>query len=52
MKVELQAVINIMNTIEVRGAENLRRLLACINTMKAMLDILEKGGDSVENKAD
>lgn len=38
MKENLQSVLTVMETIEVHGRENLRRMLACMNTIKEMVE--------------
>ena len=42
MKDKLQAVMQVLETIEVHGKDNLRRLLACVNTLDEVLAALEK----------
>lgn len=51
MKNNLKAVLEILETIEVHGRENMRRMLACMNTVKEMVESLEReGGECGECK--
>ena len=42
MKSILQKLLHTLNQLDVRGEENVARLLACIRAVKAMLDALEE----------
>ena len=42
----IQAVINTMNTIEVRGMKNLDAMLGCIQTLEKVIESLAKEGDA------
>lgn len=45
MKEKLKSVLAVMDSIEVHGRENLRLMLACMNTLKEIAEATEpKGG--------
>ena len=45
----IQHIIKTMNLIEVRGADNLDRLLACIQTLERFDKALEEKGNADDN---
>lgn len=49
MHENLKAVLKVLETIDVHGRENLRGLLACINTIREMTETpVKKGGEKNE----
>ena len=42
----LNAVINTLNSIEVKGKDNLDKLLGCINALEQMMAQAEKGEEN------
>ena len=46
--IRIQAVINTLNTVSVRGAEDMNRMLGCIQTLNGLRADWEKGAETNE----
>lgn len=48
MKEKLTAIREVLETVEVRGKENLRRLLACLNSLDDAIAEASKSDGAIE----
>lgn len=46
MKDKLKAVMEVLETLEVHGKDNLRRLLACMNSLESIIQQMQQEKES------